>query len=100
MRSGLPQLSPTERPRCPTCRERMDFQRINPGIRGFENRVFECGKCYTMKTVPAAIDRIKSPCSKWAESRLINGRGRRFRQWRRAHQVDYDRELPMLSEGV
>ena len=24
MRSGLPQLSPTERPRCPTCRERMD----------------------------------------------------------------------------
>jgi hypothetical protein len=77
MRSGLPQLSPTERPRCPTCRERMDLQRIDPGIRGFENRVFECGKCYTMKTVPAAIDRIKSPCSKWAESRLRNGRWRR-----------------------
>jgi hypothetical protein len=60
--SGLPQLLPTERPRCPTCRERMDLQRIDPGIRGFENRVFECGKCYTMKTVPTAIDRIKSPC--------------------------------------
>ena len=61
-RSALPQLLPTERPRCPICRERMDLQRIDPGIRGFENRVFECGKCYTMKTVPAAIDRIKSPC--------------------------------------
>jgi hypothetical protein len=39
----------------------MDLQRIDPGIRGFENRVFECGKCYTMKAVPAAIDRMKSP---------------------------------------
>jgi len=45
----LPQLLPTERPCCPTCRIRMDLQRIDPGIRGFENRVFECGKCYTMK---------------------------------------------------
>jgi hypothetical protein len=34
--SGLPQLLPTERPRCPTCRERMDLQRIDPGLRGFE----------------------------------------------------------------
>jgi hypothetical protein len=55
---GLPQLLPTERPRCPTCWERMDLQRIDPGIRGYENRLF---KCYTMKAVPAAIDRIKSP---------------------------------------
>jgi hypothetical protein len=67
--SGLPQLLPTERPRCPTCRERMDFQRIDPGMIGFENRVFECGKCYTMKAVPAAINRIKSLSAKWAESR-------------------------------
>jgi hypothetical protein len=44
----------------------MDLQRIDPGIRGFENRVFECGKCYTMKAVPAAIDRIKSPSVTWA----------------------------------
>jgi hypothetical protein len=69
--SGLPQLLPTERPSCPTCRQRMDLQRIDPGIRGFENRVFECGRCYTMKTVPAAIERSKSPSANWAESPLL-----------------------------
>jgi hypothetical protein len=47
----------------------MDLQRIDPGMRGFENRLFECGKCYTMKAVPAAINRIKSPSAKWGESR-------------------------------
>ena len=66
--SGLPQLLPTERPSCPTCRQRMYLQRIDPGIRGFENRVFECGRCYTMKAVPAAIDRMKSRNTKWGES--------------------------------
>jgi hypothetical protein len=38
-------------PPCPRCEGRMDFQRIDPGIRGFVNRVYECGRCYTMKTV-------------------------------------------------
>ena len=70
--SGLPQLLPTERPRCPTCRECMDLQRVDPGMRGFENRVFECGRCYTMKAVPAAIDRTKSRSAKSAESRLLS----------------------------
>jgi hypothetical protein len=70
--SGLPQLLPTERPRCPTCRECMDLQRVDPGLRGFENRVFECGRCYTMKAVPAAIGRTKSRSSKSAESRLLS----------------------------
>ena len=69
--NGLPQLLPTERPPCPTCRIRMDLQRIDPGIRGFENRVFECGRCYAMKAVPAAIDRMNSPSAKWTESRLL-----------------------------
>jgi hypothetical protein len=69
--SGLPQLLPTECPPCPTCRNRMGLQRIDPGIRGFENRVFECGRCYTMKAVPAAIDRIKSASAKRAESPLL-----------------------------
>jgi hypothetical protein len=69
--SGLPQLLPAERPSGPTCRQRMDLQRIDPGIRGFQNRVFECGRCYTMKTVPAAIGRMKSPSAKWAESPLL-----------------------------
>jgi hypothetical protein len=58
--SGLPRLLPTERPRCPTCRECMDLQRVDPGMRGFENRVVECARCYTMKAVPAAIGRTKS----------------------------------------
>lgn len=66
--SGLPQLLPTERPSCPTCLIRMDLQRVDPGIRGFENRVFECGRCYAMKAVPAAIDRTKSRSAKWDES--------------------------------
>ena len=70
-RSALPQLLPTERPPCPKCRERMDLQRIDPGIRGFENRVFECGRCYTTKAVPAVIDRMKSSSAKWARSPLI-----------------------------
>ena len=60
---------PTERPPCPKCRVRMELQRIDPGIRGFENRVFECGRCYTMKAVPAVIDRMKSASAKWAEAR-------------------------------
>jgi hypothetical protein len=66
--NGLPQLLPTEHPRCPACRERMDLQRIDPGIRGYQNRVFECGRCYTIKAVPAALHRIKSPGAKWAEN--------------------------------
>ena len=70
--SGLPQLLPTERPRCPMCRECMDLQRVDPGMRGFENRVFECGRCYTMKAVPAAIGRTKSRSAKSAESRLLS----------------------------
>jgi len=64
--SGLPQLLPTERPRCPMCRECMDLQRVDPGMRGFENRVFECGRCYMMKAVPAPIDRTKSRSANWA----------------------------------
>jgi hypothetical protein len=69
--SALPQLLLTERTPCPKCQNRMDLQRIDPGIRGFENRVFECGRCYTMKAVPAAIDRMKSPSAKQAESPLL-----------------------------
>jgi len=64
--SGLPQLLPTERPRCPACRECMDLQRVDPGMRGFENRVFECGRCFTMKAVPAAIVGGPKPARTWA----------------------------------
>ena len=74
--SGLPQLLPTERPRCPTCRECMDLQRVDPGMRGFENRVFECGRCYMMKAVPAAIGRTKSRSAKSACSAKENSNNR------------------------
>jgi hypothetical protein len=47
----------------------MELQRIDPGIKGFENRVFECGRSYTMKAVPAVIDRMKSSSAKWVEAR-------------------------------
>jgi hypothetical protein len=29
--------------------------------------VFECGRCFRMNAVPAAIDRTKPPTAKWAE---------------------------------
>jgi hypothetical protein len=33
----------------------MEFQRIDPGVRGFENHVYECGRCYTMKTASVQL---------------------------------------------
>lgn len=87
--SGLPQLLPTERPRCPTCRECMDLQRVDPGMRGFENRVFECGRCYTMKAVPAAIGRTKSRSAKSAESRLLSQENPNSRAEIGSHMSDW-----------
>jgi len=87
--SGLPQLLPTERPRCPTCRECMDLQRVDPGMRGFENRVFECGRCYTMKAVPAAIGRTKSRSAKSAESRLLSQENPNSRAETGSHMSDW-----------
>lgn len=45
-------------PRCPRCDGRMEFQRVDPGIRGFENRVYECGRCYTMKTESVSLGNL------------------------------------------
>lgn len=47
-----------ERPHCQRCEALMEFQRIDPGVRGFENQVFECGRCYTMKTVSVRIHHL------------------------------------------
>jgi hypothetical protein len=47
----------------------MSFQRIDPGVRGYENRVFECGKCFTQKTEAVVIDPI-SRVRGWAASGL------------------------------
>jgi len=33
----------------------MEFQRVDPGFRGFENHVYECGRCYTMKTKAVSV---------------------------------------------
>jgi len=46
----------TERPHCPKCHELMSFQRTDPGMRHTENRVFECGKCFAMKTIAVQVD--------------------------------------------
>jgi hypothetical protein len=66
----LPQLLPTEKPRCDKCDTRMSLQRIDPGRKGFEHRVFECGRCYTLKTVPVSIDPMKSEKARWTASEL------------------------------
>jgi hypothetical protein len=34
----------------------MDFQRIDAGLRGHENHVYECGRCYTMKAVQVCLN--------------------------------------------
>ena len=49
----------TARPSCEKCGRGMRFQRIDPGQRGFENQVFECGRCYTMKAV--SVSKIHNP---------------------------------------
>jgi hypothetical protein len=65
----LRELLPSEHPRCPRCDNRMLFQRVDPGVRGYENRVFECGKCFTQKTEAVVIDPI-SRVRGWAASGL------------------------------
>jgi hypothetical protein len=48
----------------------MEFQRIDPGIKGYENRVFECGRCYTMKTVSVSLEATDAFTKGWVESSL------------------------------
>jgi hypothetical protein len=57
-------------PRCPRCHGRMEFQRVDPGIKGFENHVYECGRCYTMKTESVSLGQSDSISAKWADSPL------------------------------
>jgi AraC-like DNA-binding protein len=52
-------------PRCPPCQGRMDFQRVDPGVRGFENHIFECGGCYTMKTKAVSLSRSDSVAARF-----------------------------------
>jgi hypothetical protein len=48
----------------------MDFQRVDPGVRGFENHVYECGRCYTMKTEAVSLTQSEPVAAKWTESSL------------------------------
>jgi hypothetical protein len=64
----LPHLLSVERPKCPKCMTPMTLQRVEAGLKGFENRVFECNKCFTDKTVAVSIDPMKSSKAKWAAS--------------------------------
>jgi len=49
----------------------MNLQRIESGIRGSENRVFECSKCFAMKTLAVPIDPMKSKKAAWS-SRFLD----------------------------
>ncbi|WP_398472849.1 hypothetical protein [Tardiphaga sp.] len=37
---------------CPKCTSALFLQRIEPGMKGYVNRVFECRQCGTEKTFP------------------------------------------------
>jgi hypothetical protein len=70
MQRSIPSLLPNEKPHCEKCNVRMSLQRIDPGRKGFEHRVFECARCYTLKTVPVPTDPMKSKKAGWVMSEL------------------------------
>lgn len=57
-------------PRCPRCQRRMEFQRVDPGSGGIENHVYECGRCYTMKTESVNVAQCDRVAAKWTASPL------------------------------
>jgi hypothetical protein len=59
MNARLPALLPSERPHCSRCDCRMDFQRVERGLIGYQNRVFECRRCFAVKTVAVADTPIR-----------------------------------------
>jgi DNA-directed RNA polymerase subunit M/transcription elongation factor TFIIS len=49
---------------CPKCSSPLHLQRVDPGMRGFVNRVFECRQCGTEKTFPG---RAKPGMAVWKD---------------------------------
>jgi hypothetical protein len=68
--SSGPSLTAIERPRCPSCQNRMNLARIMPGPKGYDLRKFECGKCDHVITVTVATDPMKSDSLGWLAGEL------------------------------
>ena len=47
---------------CPKCTSSLFLQRIEPGMKGYVNRVYECRQCGTEKTFPG---RARPGVSSW-----------------------------------
>lgn len=48
-------LAEDERPRCSRCQARMMLERVSPGPKGFERRLFECPRCDHVETSLVAL---------------------------------------------
>ena len=60
----------TERPMCPICKHRMGLAGISAGVRGFEQRTFECATCHRVEKVSYPIDPLKTDAVGWLASEL------------------------------
>jgi hypothetical protein len=68
--SNGPSLLPIERPRCPTCHNRMNLAQVMPGRPGFDVRTFECGRCEHAHILTVATDPMKSDKIGWLAGEL------------------------------
>jgi len=65
------QLSPIERPRCPTCNQnRMLLSKLETGPSGFDYRTFECQKCGRVQTMAVSSDPMVSGIQGWLAGEL------------------------------
>jgi hypothetical protein len=62
--------SMVERPMCPTCKHRMGLAYISPGMRGFEDRTFECSTCHHTEKISFPIDPLKTDALGWLAGEL------------------------------
>jgi transposase-like protein len=69
MSSSPLSITAIERPRCPRCQRRMKLERVSPGSKGFEHRLFECAKCDHAET-RAVPDPIQSKAVRWFAGEL------------------------------
>jgi Zn ribbon nucleic-acid-binding protein len=65
-----PTLIPIERPRCPSCQNRMMLAFIMPGPAGYDVRNFECVKCNHVETRMICSDPMKAGPVGWTNSDL------------------------------
>jgi hypothetical protein len=66
----MPESSISERPSCPNCKHKMGLGRVSAGVRGFEERIFECHTCRRVEKVSFPIDPLKTDAIGWLASEL------------------------------